>query len=106
MEPKSYDVIIIGAGLGGLAAGAILSQAGKSVLMIEQHNIVGGAATHFVRKRTMRFEVGLHELDGMGRDSKRQLFKDLGILDRLELVQVPEFYRVSRGDFEFTMPDG
>jgi len=37
-----YDAIIIGSGLAGLAAGAKLSKAGKKVLLIEQHNIVGG----------------------------------------------------------------
>jgi len=32
-----YDVIIIGAGLGGLAAGAKLAKEGKKVLILEQH---------------------------------------------------------------------
>lgn len=31
-----YDVIIIGGGMGGLVCGTILSQAGKSVLVLEQ----------------------------------------------------------------------
>ena len=45
-----YDVIIIGAGLGGLTAGAKLAKEGKKVLLVEQHNIPGGCATTFKRK--------------------------------------------------------
>jgi len=56
-----YDVIIIGSGLGGLAAGAKLAKEGKKVLMLEQHYQVGGCATHFKRKG-YTFEVSLHEL--------------------------------------------
>jgi phytoene dehydrogenase-like protein len=48
-----YDAIIIGSGLAGLAAGAKLSKEGKRVLLIEQHNIVGGCATQFKRKGTL-----------------------------------------------------
>ena len=36
------DVIIIGAGLAGLTAAKVLKQAGKSVLVIESSNAVGG----------------------------------------------------------------
>ncbi|MBN1289696.1 MAG: NAD(P)/FAD-dependent oxidoreductase [Actinobacteria bacterium] len=37
-----YDAVIIGAGLGGLAAGAALSGAGKKVLVLEKTGVVGG----------------------------------------------------------------
>src|SRR5258705_514323 len=40
-----YDVVVIGAGLGGLTAGAILARAGRKVLVIERNNSVGGAAS-------------------------------------------------------------
>ncbi|MBS1231661.1 MAG: hypothetical protein H6R35_499, partial [Bacteroidetes bacterium] len=40
-----YDIIIIGAGLGGLTAGAKLAREGKKVLLIEQHTKPGGCAT-------------------------------------------------------------
>ena len=70
-----YDVIIIGGGLGGLTAGAVLSKKGKKVLLIEQHFMVGGAATIFKRK-DINIEVGLHEMDfgEYGYDVKRDLF--------------------------------
>ena len=59
-----YDVIIIGAGLGGLTAGAKLAREGKSVLLLEQHDRPGGCATTF-KRRDFTMEVGLHEMDGL-----------------------------------------
>jgi phytoene dehydrogenase-like protein len=42
-----YDVVVIGAGLGGLTAGAILAREGRKVLVIERSNSVGGAASSY-----------------------------------------------------------
>jgi len=41
---ESYDVVVIGAGHNGLAAGAYLSKAGKKVLILERRKIAGGLA--------------------------------------------------------------
>ncbi len=62
---KKYDVIVIGAGNGGLAAAATCSKAGLSTLLLERHNIPGGSASSFVRGR-FEFEPSLHELCGIG----------------------------------------
>ncbi len=62
---KVYDVIVIGAGNGGLAAAANCAKAGLSTLLLERHNIPGGSASSFVRGR-FEFEPSLHELAGIG----------------------------------------
>ncbi len=101
----SYDVIIIGAGLGGLTAGAKLSREGKKVLLIEQHSIPGGCATTFMRK-DFKVEVGLHMIDGLDNgDPKLKAFKELGVLDNLEFKRVPEFYRFVKPGVDITIPD-
>ncbi len=41
---KRYDMIIIGAGHNGLTAAAYLAQAGRSVLVLERREVLGGAA--------------------------------------------------------------
>ena len=48
---KKYDVVVIGAGNGGLAAAVKVLSAGKTCLVCEKHNIPGGFATRFVRGR-------------------------------------------------------
>ena len=65
---KKYDVIVIGAGNGGLAAAATCAKAGLSTLLLERHNIPGGSASSFVRGR-FEFEPSLHELAGIGSDT-------------------------------------
>jgi len=99
-----YDTIIIGAGLGGLTAGAKLAKEGKKVLLIEQHDRPGGCATTFQRG-DFTFEVGLHEMDGLDpRDIKTRIFKDLGVFDQVDFLKVPEFYHFVQGDFQLTIP--
>ena len=66
---KKYDVIVIGAGNGGLAAAATCAKAGLSVLLLERHNIPGGSASSFVRGR-FEFEPSLHELAGIGTEDE------------------------------------
>jgi all-trans-retinol 13,14-reductase len=88
-----YDVIIIGAGLGGLTAGAKLAKEGKSVLVLEQHDRPGGCATTF-KRRDFTMEVGLHEMDGLHpRDIKKRIFDDIGLGEQVNFLPLPEFYR-------------
>jgi phytoene dehydrogenase-like protein len=99
-----YDVIIIGAGLGGLTAGAKLAKEGKKVLLLEQHNKPGGCATTFQRG-DFTLEVGLHEMDGPApRDMKTRIFNDLDVFKSVEFIQVPEFYRFINDRITVTVP--
>ncbi|MEN8226621.1 MAG: NAD(P)/FAD-dependent oxidoreductase [Bacteroidota bacterium] len=100
----NYDIIIIGAGLGGLTAGAKLAKEGKRVLLLEQHDRPGGCATTF-KRRDFTMEVGLHEMDGLHpRDMKNKVFRDLGIFDRVEFLPVPEFYRFINERYDLVIP--
>lgn len=99
-----YDVIIIGAGLGGLTAGAKLAKEGKKVLVIEQHSKPGGCATTF-RRGDYTLEVGLHEMDGPSpRDMKNRIFTELEVFNNVEFVKVPEFYHFMCDRVEMTIP--
>ena len=77
---KTYDVIVIGAGNGGLAAAATCAKEGLSTLLLERHNIPGGSASSFVRGR-FEFEPSLHELCGVGAPDKSGQVE--GMFDRL-----------------------
>jgi phytoene dehydrogenase-like protein len=99
-----YDIIIIGAGLGGLTAGAKLSREGKKVLLIEQHDRPGGYATTFTRGDFI-LEVGLHEMYGPSPgDIKSKIFNDLDVFKNVEFIRLPEFYRFTNGRFDVTIP--
>jgi len=99
-----YDVIIIGGGLGGLIAGAKLAKEGKKVLLIEQHDQVGGYATTF-KRGDYTLEVGLHETDGPSSGNmKTKIFNDLDVFQNVEFVKVPEFYRFLNDHLDVTIP--
>lgn len=51
------DVIVIGSGIGGLSAAALLSRYGKRVVVCESHTIPGGAAHNF-RRQGFKFDSG------------------------------------------------
>ena len=58
---KKYDVVVIGAGNGGISAAVALAQKGLKPLVIEQHNLPGGCASSFVRGR-FEYDVSLHSM--------------------------------------------
>ncbi|WP_254173457.1 phytoene desaturase family protein [Planktothrix pseudagardhii] len=47
---QNFDVIVIGSGIGGLVAGALLAHSGKQVMILESHTLPGGAAQGFSRQ--------------------------------------------------------
>lgn len=59
-----YDVIIIGAGVGGLTTAALLSKAGYSVCVLEKEPHPGGYLAGFRRKH-FRFDTAIHWLNQM-----------------------------------------
>ncbi|MDR2036092.1 MAG: NAD(P)/FAD-dependent oxidoreductase [Coriobacteriales bacterium] len=107
--PEKYDVIVVGAGNGGLVAAATTAKAGLKTLLIEKHNLPGGSATSFRRGR-FEFEPSLHEMAGYGSSEDpgdlRELFDSLGV--NLELVAIKDAYRIidTSNGLDVTMPAG
>ena len=56
-----YDVLIVGAGMSGLAAGIRLAYYGKRVCIVEKHYRVGGLNS-FYNLGGRKFDVGLHAM--------------------------------------------
>lgn len=110
MSPKKYDVIVIGSGLGAMAAAARLSKKGRKVLIMEHHFIPGGCATAFGRKspntgKNYKFDVALHEIEGLDKhDLKMPILEELGVLENLKFVKVPEFYNFNNSRVDVTLP--
>src|SRR6185369_1381299 len=51
---RQFDVLVLGAGMGGLTTAALFANSGKSVAVLERHSEVGGYA-HEVRVGPARF---------------------------------------------------
>ena len=108
---KDSDVVVIGAGNGGLAAAIRVLQGGYSCLVLEQHNLPGGFATSFKRGR-FEFEASLHELNDFGSPEQpgdiRTLFRDLGVEDKIDWIRIPEAYHLITTDkqYDCEMPFG
>ncbi len=54
-----WDTIVIGSGMGGMTAAAMLAKLGKRVLVIEQHYVPGGF-THVFKRGRYEWDVGVH----------------------------------------------
>jgi all-trans-retinol 13,14-reductase len=95
----SWDVIVVGGGLGGLSAAARLGQMGLRPLVLEQHSVAGGYAQHFLRKVpgtkiVYYFDVALHQVGDLKPDRPMHgWLSDLGVLDRIELNRFDVAYR-------------
>ncbi len=109
MSENTFDAVVIGSGLGGLTAAALLAKAGRKVCVIERNHSVGGAASAF-KKGALTIEPALHQTADP-RDPtevKHAILTELGILDEIEWVPVRPFYAVKGGPVGkvFDMPVG
>ena len=72
-------IVIIGAGLGGLECGFLLSKRGHNVCVLEKNPQVGGCLQSF-RRRGQLFDTGVHYVGGLGEgEILHRLFEPFGL---------------------------
>src|SRR5512145_620224 len=88
----AYDAVVIGSGIGGLGAAALLAKhGGKRVLVLERHYTLGGF-THVFRRPGYEWDVGVHYLGELQPGAMlRAIFDDVSD-GRLEWADMGEVY--------------
>lgn len=84
-----YDVVVVGAGLGGLSVAALLAHSGERVAVLEQGEGVGGLAHAFVRGG-YTFDPAVHGIQSG--EIVWNLLEYLGVDDLCPYVLSPHFY--------------
>lgn len=103
----SYDAIVVGSGMGGLSVASILAQKGRQVLLLEQHNVIGGCTQSYARNG-YEWNVGLHYIGDVHKPSTvtYKLF-DYVTRGAIQWESMPQIYnRIVIGDREYPIPGG
>ena len=87
---ETVDVIVVGAGIGGLSCGGLTSRYGLQTICVEAHDTPGGVAHSFSRyssastKTPFKFDSGPSLITGLSKKSTnplRQVLDALGVAD-------------------------
>jgi phytoene dehydrogenase-like protein len=96
-----WDAIVVGSGPAELTCAAYLAVCGRRVLVLERHDVAGGAGQVFHRKLVHRFDVGTHYLGDCGDDGVLPaILAGLGVADRVR------FHPMDPGGFDRIMTPG
>jgi len=102
--PEIADVVVIGAGIAGLTAAAVLARSGAHVTVVERHAVAGGCAS-FYQRAGYRFDVGATLVGGFGATGvHRRIFERFGVdvpaepVEPAMVVHLPDATIVRYGD--------
>lgn len=91
-KTSNYDVIIIGAGDGGLTAGNMLSKEGYDVLIVEKHHVPGGYCTNFERNE-FTFDASMHMINGCEPGGTiYEILNKFGAENRIDFIKLNELF--------------
>ena len=99
------DVAVVGAGIGGLSAAALLADSGLRVAVFDHHVLAGGYCHSYPRKARYegkpvlyRFDAGPHDFSGVWDGGTISgLLERLGVADRIDWARIDHSYRTESG---------
>jgi C-3',4' desaturase CrtD len=74
-DKMTYDIIVVGSGMGGLTAASLLANYGMNVLVLEAASAIGGCSSSYYRKGYI-FETGATTLTGFDQHQPLRLLED------------------------------
>ncbi len=102
----NYDAIVIGSGIGGLTTAMCLADAGKKVLVLEQHYTAGGF-THAYSREGYEWDVGVHYIGDVGYPTMTRKLFDFISNNNLKWAAMDNVYdRIFLGDESFDLVAG
>lgn len=100
---NKYEVVIIGAGIGGLVCGCYLAKRGMKVLIVEKNSNPGGYCTSF-KRRGFTFDSTVRGLVGCGKGGiLDKILTDLDIKQRINIRRSLIFDKIVTPDFEIAI---
>ncbi|MDC7125630.1 MAG: FAD-dependent oxidoreductase [Spirochaetales bacterium] len=103
--PVSCDVVVIGAGLGGLICALELQKHGQKVVVVEKRKVAGGYAHHFKRGE-YTFDASLHHIGGLEAPGMaNKLLSSLDVLKRLKFERAENLFIAEFPDAVYEIPN-
>ena len=81
---SKYDVIVIGSGIGGSAAAALMAHAGKKTLLLEKNDYIGGVTSSY-EKEGFTIDQAIHFFPAGMNGRFGKILKRIGMLETTSL---------------------
>lgn len=106
---KNYDCIVVGAGNSGLISALSLLNDGKKVLLLDEHNQIGGASTAKIKGR-FEFYSNFQQLYLQDSNNEKyklsNILKRCGVTEDIEWSPVKGLFRILTPEANYLIPSG
>jgi prolycopene isomerase len=94
---KTYDVIVIGSGMGGLTAAALLAKKGLKTLLLEKEKQAGGYVVSF-KRHGFTFDATGSFVGGCQEGGElNQILKEIGAYEEIEFIPIRHIRNIYPG---------
>jgi prolycopene isomerase len=102
---RTYDVVVIGTGIGGAAAAALCARAGLSVIALEKNPRIGGSCSYY-EKRGFHIDYGTHMFSRGPRGPLGAVERRLGVprARRVRWVRTPDIAELRAPGLRLRVP--